>query len=128
MAEAFQAVSYTHLYDNNWTHLNLKRPGVSNSKRTHKKPDRFEEMLLISKELSKNYPFLRVDFYVTENSIYIGELTLYPASGFDGFEPEAVSYTHLDVYKRHLQSQGLVDWLRLMDEMQYHGKIRLTGI
>lgn len=75
-------------YDNNWTHLNLKRPGVSNSKRTHKKPDRFEEMLLISKELSKNYPFLRVDFYVTENSIYIGELTLYPASGFDGFEPE----------------------------------------
>ena len=75
-------------YDNNWNHLNLKRPGVSNSKRTHKKPDRFEEMLSISKKLSKNYPFLRVDFYVIENRIYIGELTLYPASGFDGFEPE----------------------------------------
>lgn len=75
-------------YDNNWIHLNIKRPGVPNSKKPHEKPDRFEQMLLISKELSKNYPFLRVDFYVTENNIYIGELTLYPASGFDGFEPE----------------------------------------
>ena len=75
-------------YDNNWKHLNLKRPGVPNSTKIHQKPNVFDEMLLISKKLSANYPFLRVDFYVVENSLYIGELTLYPAGGFDGFEPE----------------------------------------
>ena len=75
-------------YDNDWNHLKLKRPGVSNSTKLHAKPVNFDEMLSISKILSKNHPFIRVDFYLVDNRLYLGELTFYPAGGFDGYEPE----------------------------------------
>lgn len=75
-------------YDNDWNHLNLKRPGVSNSVKSHSKPANFDEMLSISRILSKNYTFIRVDFYIVHNRLYLGELTFYPAGGFDGYEPE----------------------------------------
>lgn len=75
-------------YDNDWNHLNLKRPGVPNSKKSHNKPANFDEMLSISRILSKNHPFIRVDFYIVKDRLYIGELTFYPSGGFDGYEPE----------------------------------------
>lgn len=75
-------------YDNDWNHLKIKRPGVSNSTKLHAKPVNFDEMLSISKILSKNHPFIRVDFYLVDNRLYLGELTFYPAGGFDGYEPE----------------------------------------
>jgi hypothetical protein len=45
-------------------------------------------MMLLAEKLSKNLPFLRVDFYEINNKIYFGELTFYPASGFSKFEPD----------------------------------------
>lgn len=75
-------------YDNDWNHLNLKRPGVPNSKKLHNKPVNFDEMLSISRILSKNHQFIRVDFYIVKDRLYIGELTFYPSGGFDGYEPE----------------------------------------
>lgn len=51
------------------------------------KPKGFEEMLKIATELSKNIPFVRVDLYQTDNNVYFGELTFYPASGFGYFSP-----------------------------------------
>lgn len=75
-------------YDNDWNHLNLKRPGVPNSKKSHNKPVNFDEMLSISRILSKNHPFIRVDFYIVKDRLYIGELTFYPSGGFNGFKPE----------------------------------------
>ena len=35
--------------------------------------------------LSSGTKFLRVDFYETNNKVYFGELTFYPASGFGKF-------------------------------------------
>ena len=40
--------------------------------------------------LSKNISFLRVDFYEIDGRVYFGELTFYPASGLERFEPESV--------------------------------------
>ena len=42
----------------------------------------------LSKKLSKNIPFIRVDFYEVNGQIYFGELTFFPCSGFIPFEPE----------------------------------------
>lgn len=39
----------------------------------------------IASKLSSGFPFLRVDFYETDNSVYIGEMTLYPAGGLGRF-------------------------------------------
>lgn len=51
------------------------------------KPALYTEMLRIADTLSKDIPFLRVDLYYTNNQIYFGELTFYPASGLGYFEP-----------------------------------------
>lgn len=48
-------------------------------------PENFEEMIQLAKKLSTGFPFLRVDLYNVNNSIYFGELTFYPASALSPF-------------------------------------------
>ena len=45
-------------------------------------------MIELSEKLSKNIPFVRIDFYEMNKKIYFGELTLCPAAGIGKFEPE----------------------------------------
>lgn len=51
------------------------------------KPDNFQEMVDISKKLSKELPFVRVDLYNISGKIYFSELTLYPSSGYVWYDP-----------------------------------------
>ena len=60
----------------------------ANSNHIEKKPKQFEEMLDISKKLSRNTYFLRVDFYLVNNEIKVGELTFFHWAGFCTFDPE----------------------------------------
>ena len=75
-------------YSDTWEHLDVKRPEHPNSIKRIEKPAELEEMLELSKILSKDIPFVRTDFYTINNKVYFGELTFYPASGFSAFEPE----------------------------------------
>ena len=52
------------------------------------KPKNFEKMKELAKKLSKNIPFVRVDFYEIENKVFFSELTFYPCAGYIPFEPE----------------------------------------
>lgn len=63
-------------------------PACKNSAEVIPKPENFEEMKHCASELSKNYPFVRVDLYINNAHIYFGELTFYPASGFGHFTPD----------------------------------------
>ena len=47
------------------------------------RPENLDKMFGIAANLSKNIPFVRVDLYNVSGKIYFGELTFYPASGFD---------------------------------------------
>ena len=51
------------------------------------KPEKLEEMIEISKELSKIFTYVRVDLYQLENQVYFGELTFTPDAGFGSFNP-----------------------------------------
>ena len=53
------------------------------------KPDGFEEMKRLAAELSRDFPFVRVDLYNVGGRIYFGELTFYPSSGYGRFKPES---------------------------------------
>ncbi len=75
-------------YSDNWELLEVRRPGHPNSLMPQTPPQELAEMLRLSKILSKNIPFLRVDFYISDNKIFFGELTFFPASGMSKFEPE----------------------------------------
>lgn len=44
----------------------------------YKKPHHFDVMLYLSKRLSEDFHFVRVDFYEVDGEIYLGELTFTP--------------------------------------------------
>lgn len=51
------------------------------------KPKNLDEMLRLSKEMSRGFPFCRVDFYSVGGQTIFGEVTFHPASGFAEFAP-----------------------------------------
>lgn len=50
-------------------------------------PKNLNKMIELAEKLSKNIPFIRVDFYEINNQVYFGELTFYPTSGFGEINP-----------------------------------------
>lgn len=48
-------------------------------------PNNIEKMVSIAERLSEGLKFLRVDLYNVNGTLYFGELTFYPASGFGKF-------------------------------------------
>lgn len=50
-------------------------------------PTMLQEMATIAKDLSLDFPFVRVDFYEVESKIIFGEMTFYPKSGLPDFTP-----------------------------------------
>ena len=62
--------------------------GYKNAVVPPKKPENFEKMQQFAELLSKDMPFLRVDFYELNGKLYLGELTFFDGSGFDLIEPE----------------------------------------
>lgn len=75
-------------YDTDWKLMNLRRPNHPNSESGIKKPDQLEDMLDMARTLSNGTTFSRIDLYVIRSRIYFGEITFFPASGFEPFEPE----------------------------------------
>lgn len=51
------------------------------------KPQKVDEMINIAKDLSIDFPYVRVDFYEVNKKIIFGELTFFPASGMPDFKP-----------------------------------------
>lgn len=56
------------------------------------KPALWDEMIKVSKILAETFPFVRVDFYMLNNQLKIGELTFYPGNGTETFEPVSWDY------------------------------------
>ncbi len=79
-------------FDMNWNRINCSRPAHPNSKGEVSAPRELPEMIELSKRLSAPFPFLRVDFYCINDRVYVGELTLFPASGFSRYIPESNDY------------------------------------
>ena len=78
-------------YDMNWERMPFERHYPSSGTFIIK-PKNFDKMVRFAEKLSKNIPFVRVDFYETHGELYFGELTFYPGSGFEEFTPEAYDY------------------------------------
>ena len=58
-----------------------------------KLPNNMHKMIEIAAILSKGIPFVRVDLYNINGSIYWGEMTFYPATGMGKFAPQEWDYT-----------------------------------
>ena len=84
-------VSKISFYDLNWKKLPIKY-GLHSNKKTIEKPKNFDEMIRISKILSKEFPFVRVDFYETDEKVYVGEMTFTPGGGYGKYTPTEWDY------------------------------------
>ena len=76
-------------FDVEWNHLNVRREHHSNNVAAVPKPMEMDEILHLATVLSAEIPFVRSDFYIVNGNIYFGELTFFPASGFQSFIPES---------------------------------------
>lgn len=56
------------------------------------KPQCYEKMVEVAEELSKSIPFVRVDCYIINNHVYVGEMTFFPWGGFMRFKDEKWDY------------------------------------
>lgn len=74
-------------YDIDWNPMPFER-FYKNSGTKISKPKNYNKMIELAEKLSKNFPFVRVDFYEINGQIYFGELTFHPGSGFEEFSPE----------------------------------------
>jgi len=52
------------------------------------KPGLWDEAVQLSEILAEEFDFIRVDLYLVDGKIYVGELTNFPGSGFIGFDPD----------------------------------------
>lgn len=50
---------------------------------SEEKPENLPQMLEIAVEMSKGFPFVRIDLFDVNGRIYFGEYTFFPASGLD---------------------------------------------
>ena len=74
-------------FDTEWQVLPL-RQNFPNSGCPLERPERLEKMLSLSRELSKDHAFIRVDWYVINGKVYFSEFTFYSDAGFAAFHPE----------------------------------------
>ncbi len=74
-------------YDLEWNKLDV----TSGDHPNHDipKPQHLGEMLKISKTLSQGFPHIRVDFFDTEDKLYVAEMTLYTGGGYSYYRPQS---------------------------------------
>ena len=70
-----------------WELEPFKKASDSYATEVPMRPDMFNELKVIACKLSKDFPFVRVDLYEINGQVYFSELTFYPSSGMQPFEP-----------------------------------------
>lgn len=87
-----------NFYDINWNPLHVESD-CPTSDYPVEKPSGLNKMLDIASVLSKDFPFVRVDFYCFDNRVYIGEMTFYPWSGCVNFKPDSFDFELGEMFK-----------------------------
>ena len=75
---------YENFYDKDFKILDIDH-GFPRHQPEFEKPDTFEEMWQLATKLSKDIPFVRVDFYSCAGKVYCGEFTFYDWGGLHPF-------------------------------------------
>ena len=81
-----QDYPYT-FYSPKWDRLDVKY-AINPTLEKVERPEHLEEMLAISRKLSKDFPFVRVDFYEHDSKLRIAEFSFAPYAGMVHYEPE----------------------------------------
>lgn len=80
------------IYDTNFKKLPYRRSDIRGLTYDVVKPKNFEKMVEIARNLSKDFPHVRVDLYNVDGEIFFGELTFYDGSGYKGYVPDEFDF------------------------------------
>lgn len=73
-----------YFFDRDWNLRRLNKRGeLAPEGFTLPKPEKMDVMFDMAEKLSQGIPFARIDLYNQDGKIFFGEITLYPASGYD---------------------------------------------
>ena len=86
-----QVEPYFDFFDMEFNHLPFKH-GHPHSPILPKKPKNYDLMKMLSQELSKGLPHVRVDWYEVNDKAYFGELTFFHHNGMVPFNPNEWDY------------------------------------
>lgn len=116
----------TCFYDRDWKKLELKTV-YGNNKQGIQRPYNYTELVQLSEKLAKDFPHVRVDFYIVNNKIYFGELTFTAGGGCDSFYPmekdlEIASWIDLNKYPKKIKKKtGIKDKVLIKSDKIYIG-------
>lgn len=80
-----ERISFLNL---DWSFAEFQRSDYRQFDELPPKPSCLDEMIEIARKLSEGLPFVRVDLYEVNHTVYFSELTLTPGGGFIPFEPK----------------------------------------
>lgn len=78
-------------YTTDWEYIDAKYKGIP-TRADIKSPAYLGEMLEVSRKLSKDFPFVRVDFFESAGKLYVAEFSFAPWAGLRAYEPESMDY------------------------------------
>lgn len=82
---------YVDYFGTDWSKLDYKWIGCESDPAPIEKPDRLDEMLRVARLLSRGFPFVRIDLYSTNGSVYLSEFTFLPAGGIMKFDKRSTA-------------------------------------
>ena len=96
---------YLDYYDMEWNCLDISLDGHLHSPTERPRPKNFEEMVDLSRKLSCEFPFVRVDLYSVGDRVYFSELTFIPTGGNMKLKPAS----YIEQWGEWLDLQGLAN-------------------
>ena len=81
-------ISKISVYDLNWNRLDVRYG--EHPWNDVPAPKNLNKMYELAKKVSKEFPFVRVDFFEIGDKVYFSELTFYPGGGFNKINPPSV--------------------------------------
>lgn len=93
------------IYSIDWQRLDCRKGNNAQSKSPEGRPEFYENMLQITKDLCSDFNFCRVDFLANPDGFYFAEITFYPGGGFSSFDPAEYDYVfgkHFNVDSAHI--------------------------
>lgn len=83
-------------FDLNWNRIAV-RSGMHETEDAEK-PIHYNQMLEISRKLSKGFPHVRVDFFDTPEQLYLAEMTFFSGGGLFKYHPESFNEQMGDLF------------------------------
>lgn len=81
-----------NLYDTSWNYIDAQILYPSQKERIFEKPEQLEEMLDLSRKLSKGFRHVRTDFYIARGQVYFGEMTFIHGAGTERIDPKELDF------------------------------------